>query len=428
MMWNVQFRSSLIVKVCLVILLGITWYYFAPSRLGGRASYVIVNGNSMEPAYQRGDLIIVAEASSYTKGDVVTYRDDQMGAYVIHRIIGEDGDRYILKGDHNYWTDSTRPKKADIIGKQWIFLPEIGNYVIWLRDPGNMAFIMFFLGAGVILSTVMQTEQKSPQKKKSQPVQTGLFEYALYTISALALVFLVATVYSFTRPLQKQGARIPYTLRGEFSYSAPGSSNIYDGGGVSTGSPVFFKLTCAMDLEYQYSITSERAEAITGTQYLSASVIDKHSGWRRTIPLTQERPFMGNSFKDKASLDLCYINDMIRSVEAETGFRSNSYTLNITSVVKSTGIISGQPFLDTLEQSIDFTIDTTHLYLENTDKNNNPFKSIKEKLINNPSMVANSITVGNVEIPVTFARIFSVSGLAFMFLAFIYKRNYFDKL
>ena len=76
-----------------------------------RVSYVIVNGISMEPAYHLGDLTIMRKAAAYQVGDVVTYHDAEMNAYVIHRIIGVDQDQYVLQGDNNSWIDAYRPTK-----------------------------------------------------------------------------------------------------------------------------------------------------------------------------------------------------------------------------------------------------------------------------------------------------------------------------
>jgi len=396
--------------------------------LGGHASYVIVNGNSMEPTYYRGDLIILAEASSYSKGDIVTYKDHKLGAYVIHRIIGKDGEKYILKGDHNYWIDATHPSQSEIIGKQWIHIPDVGDSIIWMRKPSNMAFVLFILGTGVILSMVVQPNQTSKAVKKPKSVESGAFEMILYFFTVLTFVFLVAAVYSFTRPLTKQANKIPYVVSGEYLYSAAGSPTIYDGGTVSTGEPVFIKLTCLVDLEYQYLLTAEKPEAITGTQFLSVNVIDEKSGWQRKIPLTQEQSFSGNSLVSRATLDICKISEMIKGVETETGFKSSSYDLQVISNVKTQGIISGQLLLDNFSHVLSFTMDSTHLYLNDINGDGAPTKLIKEKLLDNPTMVENTINLKSVQVPVKMARGISVIGLSIFLACVILLGYYFQSL
>src|SRR5438128_1040476 len=123
--------SSLLAAFVLV-LLGAAWMLLAPAQLGGRLTYVIVTGNSMEPTLHYGDLALVRAAPSYQVGDVVLYRHPEVGT-VIHRIIGRDGDRFIFKGDHNSWTDSYQPSRDALIGALWIHLPAAGQVVGQLR-------------------------------------------------------------------------------------------------------------------------------------------------------------------------------------------------------------------------------------------------------------------------------------------------------
>ncbi len=108
---------AVIANIFLVLGLIILWITFAPASIGGRVSYVMVNGISMEPGFHLGDLTILRRDSNYQVGDIVTYHDSQMQAYVIHRIIGIDQDQFILKGDNNSWIDAYRPTQEEIIGK-----------------------------------------------------------------------------------------------------------------------------------------------------------------------------------------------------------------------------------------------------------------------------------------------------------------------
>ena len=41
------------------------WFLLAPAQLGGSASYVVVEGASMAPGLERGDLVIVRKAAAY---------------------------------------------------------------------------------------------------------------------------------------------------------------------------------------------------------------------------------------------------------------------------------------------------------------------------------------------------------------------------
>src|SRR5690349_16962017 len=103
----------------MLVLTGATWLTLAPAQLGGQSTYVIVNGNSMEPVLHTGDLVILHTAADYQTGEIVTYRHPQIGT-VIHRIIGRDSGRYIFRGDHNSWIDDYRPSRDALLGKLWL--------------------------------------------------------------------------------------------------------------------------------------------------------------------------------------------------------------------------------------------------------------------------------------------------------------------
>ncbi len=49
----------------------------------GRVGYVVTNGISMEPLYHTGDLVFIAQASSYHVGEIVAYHGDLDGHLVV---------------------------------------------------------------------------------------------------------------------------------------------------------------------------------------------------------------------------------------------------------------------------------------------------------------------------------------------------------
>src|SRR3972149_2843356 len=81
----------------------LAWLFLAPTQVGGQTSYVVVSGSSMQPGFGAGDLVMLRPAGGYQIGDVVAYRDGQLGALILHRIVGQDGPGYVLKGDSNDW-------------------------------------------------------------------------------------------------------------------------------------------------------------------------------------------------------------------------------------------------------------------------------------------------------------------------------------
>ncbi|MBI5714926.1 MAG: S24/S26 family peptidase [Chloroflexi bacterium] len=81
-------------SLSLILTVGL-WWFFAPAQFGGQTTYLIINGNSMSPLLQSGDLVIVRANSFYQIGDVVAYRHPDVGA-IIHRIVERDGDALCL--------------------------------------------------------------------------------------------------------------------------------------------------------------------------------------------------------------------------------------------------------------------------------------------------------------------------------------------
>src|SRR5690348_15775156 len=103
-------RSLFITFLSLFLL--ITGYImFAPTQLGGAVTYVIVDGNSMEPKFHLGDLVLVRTQPVYQLDDAVVYQNAELGRYVFHRIVAMNLDRFVMQGDNNSWLDSYNPSQ-----------------------------------------------------------------------------------------------------------------------------------------------------------------------------------------------------------------------------------------------------------------------------------------------------------------------------
>lgn len=139
--------------------------FFAPVKLGGVASYAIINGRSMEPTFQAGDLIILTARPKHKVGDIVAYLDPQMKANIIHRIIKYEDGHYVLKGDNNSWVDPFNPTENEIIGTKYIYIHKVGNWILWLRKPINMSIFVGLFGGGIIMSMAFETKSKTVKKK-----------------------------------------------------------------------------------------------------------------------------------------------------------------------------------------------------------------------------------------------------------------------
>lgn len=121
---------------------------FGPRELGGASSYIVISGNSMEPTYHRGDLVIVRERAEYHEGDIVVYRHPLIGR-VIHRVIGREGSRYVLQGDNNKFVDAFRPGAGDTIGEAVVHVPQVGGLLVRWRSACVLVSVLV-LGAGLV--------------------------------------------------------------------------------------------------------------------------------------------------------------------------------------------------------------------------------------------------------------------------------------
>ena len=113
---------------------------------------VVVSG-SMEPAFYRGDIVLVEKAdflginefnaSDVRVGDVVVYDGAWYDQPVIHRIINitdiNGTTMYVIKGDNNdspdpyYVTSSQIKEKVVTVDDNLVVIPKIGYLSLWLR-------------------------------------------------------------------------------------------------------------------------------------------------------------------------------------------------------------------------------------------------------------------------------------------------------
>jgi signal peptidase len=125
---------AVLVLVALLAVLG--W----PRSMGGRASYSIVSGHSMNPTYHTGDLVVLVPERTYHVGQIVVYRipagEPASGQFVVHRIVGGSNvTGFITKGDNNPSIDIWTPHNIDIQGRAVLLVPQAGWVLRQGRDP-----------------------------------------------------------------------------------------------------------------------------------------------------------------------------------------------------------------------------------------------------------------------------------------------------
>jgi len=117
----------------------------------------------MLPTILPGSLIVAKEAPSYGLNDIVAYTIKQGSAQknIVHRIIDETDNGFIIKGDNNPRKDPGFYTEDDILGTVIFATPHVGDILGLLRNPVVLVI------SGVILAAI-QMEQKRRKKKKEK--------------------------------------------------------------------------------------------------------------------------------------------------------------------------------------------------------------------------------------------------------------------
>ena len=407
--------STVVINLTLLIVLAAIWIAFAPTKIGGRASYVVVNGNSMEPGFHRGDLVIVRAASTYSVGDIVTYHNGELNAFVIHRIIAIEQDHYVFKGDNNPWIDTYRPTRDELVGKLWVHMPKLGKTMEWLRLPINMGLTTGLLGGVLMASIMIKPNQRGKRNNNPSGSFSGMLEGGLYLSGFLALFFLGLSIFAFIRPLTRPADKIQYQQESQFAYSATGTPVIYDTELVRSGEPVFPRLTCSLNIAFTYNVLGDQLQGVSGSHQLIARVLDEQSGWQRTIPMNQKTAFSGNSFFTTSTLDLCQIVSLVNTLKQETGLRANTYTLEIITQVVITANAEGNQIVDSFEPKLVFKFDDVHFSLSAPKGQDDPLRLSKQSSANNSNLEANMLSILGWEHAIGTIRMIALLGLASSF-------------
>lgn len=152
-----------------VIALGLTilaaWALW-PAFLGGSSRMIMVQGHSMEPTYQPGELILLDTDFSPDIGRVIVFHIPEgelgAGALVVHRIVGQRADgTYITQGDNTQNVDAFRVARSDILGTPRFAVPYGGRIIGTLSSP---------IGIGAVTG-LMSTLVLWPRKRPPAPVE-----------------------------------------------------------------------------------------------------------------------------------------------------------------------------------------------------------------------------------------------------------------
>jgi len=145
--------------------------YFWPTALGGETTVLIVQGNSMLPTIQPGSLVVAKVAPSYGSNDIVAYQWKQGSATknIVHRIIDETDNGFVIKGDNNPRKDPGFYTEDDILGTVIFATPYVGDLLGLLRNP-----VVLVLSGVVIAAIQMEQKRRKKKKEKLRRIRLGI--------------------------------------------------------------------------------------------------------------------------------------------------------------------------------------------------------------------------------------------------------------
>ncbi|DAZ95257.1 TPA: hypothetical protein N0F65_002369 [Lagenidium giganteum] len=156
---------AMVALTALMIWKGLMWYTQSESPV------VVVLSGSMEPAFQRGDILYLENTKPNMEiGDIIVYKIAGRDIPIVHRILNvhqhakTGREYYLTKGDNNNFDDRTGGlyahgqrwlERSDIVGVARGSVPYAGMLTILLNDYPPLKFVLI---GGVALLAFTQRE------------------------------------------------------------------------------------------------------------------------------------------------------------------------------------------------------------------------------------------------------------------------------
>lgn len=359
---------SIAVGTCTALLL-VAWLALAPADLGGSVQYVTTTGDSMEPAFQEGDLALLRTSQSYETGDVIAYQHPEFGI-ILHRIIDISDEQFVVKGDNNEAADAYMPDSDDIVGEVWARIPGVGAAVTgsaaqWLRIGAAVTiglFALIPLGIAFPTSSRRRSWQAPdvgailrPNRFLGLLGQSGQLLVALLTFTAIAGLALAFVAYN--RPVDRNVVvPIEYEQLASLSYSGSADGSVYSQGVVTTGDPVYRTLVDELTIQLDHEVFSDRNVAGDGDYWIDV-IVEASDGWQRSVSLQDQTPFTGTSFDASVNLPLDRVDEAIEEFHSQTGLES------IDDLAFAVRIVASVAFDGTITDEVIHTLTTDEILL-----------------------------------------------------------------
>lgn len=132
----------------------------------------VVLSGSMEPAIHVGSVVVLKPQASYVVGDVITFGvDNRQQIPVTHRIIGQEGSRFITQGDANDNVDPGTVAPREIIGGVQFSVPYVGYVLEFTKTPLGFWTLIIGPAAIVVLLELYSIAQQLLQyRRRNVPI------------------------------------------------------------------------------------------------------------------------------------------------------------------------------------------------------------------------------------------------------------------
>jgi signal peptidase I len=436
---RIRFRSALGTGVFVAVLVA-SWWYFAPTRVGGSTTYVATHGVSMKPRFHTGDLALVRPVGEYKVGDVVAYHSSVLQIVVLHRIVAIRSGHYTFKGDNNNFLDPAHPARADLIGRLWVRVPHGGVVLHALHNPVVDAVGCGLLGM-FVLTGVGQSRRRRRRERKgapgpgrvgptimkrereADPARTINFGPLLAGSTVALTLFLVIAIVAFVSPAHKASSlKTPYTERVQFAYSAHTRRGpVYPDGRIKTGDPIFLSLVRGVDLHIDSSLTSAGPTSVSGAERVVLK-LSGPGGWHRTFVVVPQTHFTGAHAVTDVTLNLPQLRGLQAKIGKLTGSESFAgFSMAIGPQVQFAGTLGGRPLSATFKPTLTFQFAGGELQVSGGQGTGSgsfgtpqaSYTQAQNGTVSTPSTAPNTLTVVGHSVRIDVLRLIALIGLLF---------------
>ncbi|CCF57383.1 hypothetical protein KAFR_0C03920 [Kazachstania africana CBS 2517] len=157
---NLRLELTKLLNLCFVFSSAYMFWQGLSLVANTHSPIVVVLSGSMEPAFQRGDILFLWNRNQASNvGDIVVYEVDGKQIPIVHRVLREHHSanfekQYLLtKGDNNAANDISLyankkiylNKQKDIVGTVKGYFPQLGYVTIWVSENKYAKFALLGL-------------------------------------------------------------------------------------------------------------------------------------------------------------------------------------------------------------------------------------------------------------------------------------------